>query len=113
MLSYLIGCQLIGDFLLQNDWMQQKSKSSFVCTIHVLTYMIPFWVIMELIHLPWWAFGVIAAQHWLQDRFALHLKWMKFYAQTKPHVWPTGPLCVDQAMHVACLFIVSLCIISN
>ena len=41
-MSYLIIAHLVGDFLLQNDWMQAKSRSSSVCTAHVACYSIPF-----------------------------------------------------------------------
>lgn len=34
MLAKLFIAHLVGDFLLQNHWMQAKSKSSFVCSVH-------------------------------------------------------------------------------
>lgn len=98
-LAPLICAHLVGDFILQNHWMQRKSVSSFVCTIHVLCYSIPF-IPFAVWHGPKWVFFAILIEHWLQDRFALHLKWMKFYEQTPSDKWPTGPLCVDQAFHI-------------
>lgn len=98
-LALLFAAHLIGDFLLQNNWMQAKSKSSFVCTIHVIVYSLPFWPILW--HVPIFPSCLIFVEHWLQDRFALHLKWMKFYRQTPPDKWPVGPLCVDQSFHLA------------
>jgi len=56
-------------------------------------------------HIPLWMLCAISAQHFLQDRFALHLKWMRIYKQTPPEMWSTGPLCVDQAWHVAFLWL--------
>lgn len=105
MIALLIVCHLIGDFLLQNHWMQRKSQSPYVCTVHVCLYSWPF-MILGIVHphiIPPWALGLILIQHWLQDRFALHLKWMKLYGQTPPEQWPMGPLLVDQAMHIAFL----------
>lgn len=108
MLTQLICAHLVGDFLLQNHWMQAKSRSAHVCAIHVLAYSIPFSALVYFAELPAWAWGVILIQHFLQDRFALHLKWMRLIEQTTPAQWPTGPLCVDQAMHIAFLWLVSI-----
>jgi hypothetical protein len=100
MLAHLIGAHAIGDFCLQNDWMQRKSKSSFVCTVHVACYALPFaWLLAKGIA-PLWIVVALLTEHWLQDRFGLHLKWMKLYRQTTPDKWPVGPLCMDQAMHI-------------
>lgn len=101
MLAILIIAHLVGDFLLQNHWMQRKAQSSFVCTVHVACYAIPFALLALHGTLGWITFSVIVVQHWLQDRFALHVKWMRFYGQTPPEKWPVGPLCVDQSFHLA------------
>lgn len=110
MLAQLIIAHLIGDFLLQNHWMQTKSKSSFVCTVHVACYSVPFTALVMLGVLPLWAQLAILAQHWIQDRFALHLRWMSAYGQTPADKWPVGPLCMDQSWHLAFIALVaSLC----
>jgi len=112
MLAQLIICHLIGDFLLQNHWMQTKSTSSFVCSIHVVCYSLPFVaLLLRFGELQWWMLAAILCEHWMQDRFALHLKWMRFYKQTTPDKWPVGPLCMDQSAHLG--FIGFLCAISN
>lgn len=103
LLAQLIVCHLIGDFLLQNNWMQAKSRSTFVCTVHVLVYSLPFWaaaLYLKMAVLPWMLWAIFA-QHWIQDRFQLHMHWMWLYQQTPQDKWPVGPLCVDQAMHIA------------
>lgn len=107
MLTRLIICHLVGDFLLQNHWMQRKASSSFVCTVHVLAYAIPFVVSAALGLVPWWILPLILAQHWLQDRYALHTCWMEAYQQTPPDKWPIGPLIIDQVFHIA--FIALFC----
>jgi hypothetical protein len=86
---------LVGDFLLQNDWMQRKSSSSFVCTIHVLVYGLPLSFVATGLMLPF-----ILIEHWIQDRFTLHLRWMSLFRQTTPDKWPVGPLCIDQTFHI-------------
>lgn len=107
-LALLIGAHLIGDFLLQNHWMQAKSKNSWVCTVHVLCYSLPFWLLVGLGQLPALLCVMILVQHWQQDRFALHLKWMSTYRQTTPDKWPVGPLCMDQAFHVGFMWLLCL-----
>ena len=106
-LAQLIIAHLIGDFLLQNDRMQAKSRSSIVCTEHVICYSLPFVILALSGALSWWALDAILVQHWLQDRFSLHLKWMRFYKQTPPEKWPVGPLCVDQSFHLGFIWLVS------
>lgn len=102
-IALLFAAHVFGDFVLQNDWMQRKSSNSWVCTVHVTAYSIPFLALMAVGLLPGWALCLILAEHWLQDRYVLHLKWMTLYGQTPPAKWPVGPLCVDQAWHVAFL----------
>lgn len=108
----LLAAHAFGDGPLQNHWMQRKSKDSWVCTIHVLAYSMPFFVLLAFNLLPGWALLAILIQHWLQDRFALHLKWMSFYRQTTPDLWPVGPLYMDQAWHIGFLGLIYF-LISN
>ncbi|MHC1623023.1 MAG: DUF3307 domain-containing protein, partial [Candidatus Methanospirareceae archaeon] len=58
---------LIGDFLLQNDWMAKgKKSSSLICAAHSATYTLPF----VLCGLAWWQLLLIGGQHFLQDRWS-------------------------------------------
>lgn len=112
LLPSLICAHLVGDFILQNDWMAaNKSKNSIACLLHVVFYLAPFSLCFEIVGFHgWparWLWIAIGVQHFLQDRFALHLKWMTFYDQTPSDKWPTGPLCVDQAWHIAFLWLFS------
>jgi len=106
-LSSLIIAHLVGDFLLQNDWMQRKTVSSFVCSVHIAAYSVPFIMLVLAGRLEAWMLLCILTQHWLQDRFSLHRYWMTFFRQTPPDKWPIGPLCMDQSFHLA--FIGLLC----
>ncbi len=101
MISALIVCHLIGDFLLQNHWMQRKGVDSFVCAVHVTAYILPFCALLAVGFIPLWMLLAIFVEHFLQDRFQLHVKWMGWYGQTTPAMWPAGPLFVDQSMHIA------------
>jgi len=102
----ILVLHLIGDFLLQNHVMQMKSKSSLICTIHVAAYSIPFCFGVGCGVLNHLQLAAILIEHWLQDRYALHLRWMKFFRQTPPDLWPVGPLCMDQSMHLAFIALV-------
>lgn len=60
-----IYAHLIGDYLLQNDWMAgNKKNNSWICLVHIITYMIPF----LLTDLNWIQLLLIVAQHYIQDR---------------------------------------------
>lgn len=100
MLTALIIAHLVGDFLLQNHWMQRKSEDTFVCAVHIFMYLLPFAALHFVKPIPVLLCWLIFIEHFIQDRFALHLKWMSLYGQSTSDKWPVGPLCVDQAMHI-------------
>jgi len=98
LLAQFIVCHLVGDFILQNHWMQAKSSSSLVCTAHVFAYSVPFWVAACYFNMPiqLWMLWAIFIEHWLQDRFQLHRHWMDFWQQTPVEQWPSGPLALTK-----------------
>lgn len=111
LLPYFIAAHLAGDFLLQNNWMAaNKARSHAACAVHVAAYLTPFVALVAFAGAPLLAVLLVGAQHYAQDRYALHLRWMATYRQTPPDKWPVGPLCVDQAMHVAWMGAVLLCL---
>ncbi len=61
-------CHLVGDYVLQTDWMARKKTSSLgVALIHALVYASPFTFITG-----WsWALAVIFGTHVLIDRYRL------------------------------------------
>ena len=88
---------LVGDFIIQNEWMaSHKKSSSFVALVHVLAYLIPF----VFTGLVWWQIVLIGCTHFLQDR-STFVDWFV-------HTWkrvPAGsegviPLVVDQVFHL-------------
>lgn len=111
LLPQLICAHLIGDFILQNERMAKfKAQDSAVCIFHVTIYALPFLIVRWIgcPDAPLWIFYAILIQHYFQDRYQLHLKWMTLYPQTPPDKWPTGPLCVDQAFHIGFIWILTL-----
>ncbi len=108
---YILAAHLCGDFLLQNHWMQAKSKDSLVCLCHVAIYAFVMVVPCALAGIPMWGLYLIVTEHFLQDCFALHLRWIRFYRQTTPDLWPVGPLCMDQSMHL--VFVALVCAFSR
>ena len=98
--SHFIIAHLVGDYLLQNDWMAGgKKRSPLICTVHVLCYLIPF----LFIGLQWWQIVLIGLQHWMQDRNDFALKWMKLAGQQKfsqPPLAPWSIIVVDNTFHL-------------
>jgi hypothetical protein len=126
-MNYLIG-HLIGDYLLQNDWMAQgKKKSALPCFVHVVIYTA---AVMLLTHWPLWAATVVAMPHYAIDRWQFVPWYMRKIGQAKFMMLPTveshnltglagerihrveykvglGPwsvIVVDNVMHLVCLF---------
>lgn len=77
MIAYwLLIAHLIGDYLLQSDWMAvDKTKATLPAASHALTYTIPF---IFLTQSPI-ALVVICSTHFLLDRFrvARYVCWLK------------------------------------
>lgn len=95
-----ILAHLIGDYLIQNDWMAKGKKvSSWVCLVHVATYLTPF----LLCDLAWWQLALIGAQHFGQDRTGI-VKWLMDHMGkadfAKPPMAPWSIIVVDNILHV-------------
>ena len=59
---------LIGDYLLQSDWMAlNKTKCSKAAAAHAITYSLPFLILCPSVE----AFSVICITHFFIDRFRL------------------------------------------
>jgi len=96
---------LVGDFILQNEWMATKKiQSSFVCMVHVLVYLVPF----LLCHLEWWQIVLIGSQHFIEDRKMLFTSfWMRVWKHVPPENWKLR-LYVDQTFHLVWIEVVVL-----
>jgi hypothetical protein len=76
MLGEALLAHLVGDYLLQTDWMAaQKVRRLWPAIIHGLAYSLPFLLITRS---PW-ALLVIAGTHAMLDRYraATHLIWAR------------------------------------
>ena len=95
-----IYAHLIGDYLLQNDWMANgKKKASWICVVHVLTYLLPF----AFTGLSWWQIALIGVQHFAQDRTGFVAWLMKAKGSAAFMQAPCGPWSViltDNILHV-------------
>jgi hypothetical protein len=104
-------CHLVGDYLLQNSYMGwNKSKSSWICLLHVLLYTGVFLSITT----GWQALLFIGTTHFLIDRFQLpkYLIWLKDRGSIKdnmgyaPHIPPYMAfwlyVITDNSLHLLC-----------
>lgn len=88
---------LVGDFLFQTHAMASKKRSSSLwCTFHVLIYAIP----LALVGCEGLLLYSICMEHWIQDRFSVARRWMQLVGQSSEKDWPTGPIIVDQVLHM-------------
>lgn len=87
---WIILCHLVGDYILQNDWMvREKTKSWFPAFMHGVFYTIPYAIFLGVVtasytwlDIPIWktlvALGIIAGTHMVIDRYRLvkYLIWV-------------------------------------
>ena len=70
-------CHLVGDYILQNDWIaMNKNKSTVHCLVHCLIYTACF----TILTLSWKALLFIFVTHFIIDRFSIITKrviWLK------------------------------------
>lgn len=98
-----IVAHLVGDFILQNEWMAaNKKRSSVACLVHVLLYLVPFLAC----NIQWWQIVLIGAQHFVQDRSVFILWWMRVWKRVHQEKWMDLPLYVDQGFHLLWIEIV-------
>ncbi|MFQ5629637.1 MAG: DUF3307 domain-containing protein [bacterium] len=101
-----IYAHLIGDFLLQTDWMARKKKqNSWVCLTHVLTYLVPF----LLTPFDWWQLLLIGIQHFLQDRTDIVVWFMEKTGKsefTRPPTAPWSIILVDSILHILFIMLI-------
>jgi hypothetical protein len=104
-----IYAHLIGDYLLQNDWMALgKKEKSRNCLVHVLIYMVPF----LFTPLEVWQILAIGLQHYIQDRTQFVMWFMKVKGSEKFATGPCAPwsiIVTDNILHI--LFMALICAI--
>lgn len=100
-----IYAHLIGDYLLQNDWMAQgKKKHHWINLVHISTYMLPF-LFTSLNPLQLF---LIAVQHYVQDKWGFVAWFCKItgkFQHESVKVW--GHIIVDNVIHILWMAFVS------
>jgi hypothetical protein len=104
-INYLLA-HLIGDFILQNDFMaDNKKKSNWVCLLHVLLYIFPFLCLNML----WWQLVLIGIQHYIQDRTQLVTWFMRAKGSWNFAIGPCSPwsiIVTDNIIHLLWIYLV-------
>lgn len=73
-----ILAHLTGDYILQNNWMANKKTQNslegyLACFLHVLTYSLPFLLLVDNIY----QFIIIFVTHFIIDKYRLAIYWIK------------------------------------
>lgn len=112
LLLAIIG-HLVGDYLLQNDWMALNKKApgmrgSWACTVHSAV-----WSGCVVLFAGWnaWAFAALQTAHYWQDRTNVVRWWMTrpWKDQTQFVTGPCAPwsiIVVDNVWHIVSLWAV-------
>ena len=107
-MDYLIA-HLVGDYLLQNDWMAvNKKRRTWPCLVHVFLYTLAVAVFTGWGVLP---LAIVAVTHFIQDRTSIIAWWMRFNRQegfAKPPLAPWSVIVVDNVWHLLTLYLLSL-----
>ena len=107
MINALIG-HLVGDFILQNDWMAlNKKKSTYHCAVHCLIWT-------ASVALMCGQFGMVGiallfVTHFIQDRTNAISNWMELVGQKQFRDGPCAPwssIVVDQAFHLVTIWLI-------
>jgi len=100
MISSLMG-HLVGDYLIQNDWMAlNKKKSTIICTVHCALWATS---VCILAWWPLWVWPILFITHFIQDRTNLIIKYMNFVGQKQFANGPCSPwsiIVVDNVWHI-------------
>lgn len=103
-MEYLIG-HLVGDYLLQNDWMaREKKRSHLACAFHVACYCLAVWCFTGW---PPIAMATVAVPHFLIDRGSFVAWYMSRVGQSdfmQPPMSPWSRIVIDNVMHLVCLY---------
>lgn len=107
-MNWLIG-HLVGDYLLQNDWMAlNKKKRHLPCVVHCLLYSLAIWAFTGW---PLWAVGLVYVTHFVQDRTTIVNRWMSAIGQQQFASGPCSPwsiIVVDNVWHLVVLYLLGM-----
>lgn len=103
----LLSGHLIGDYVLQNDWMAaNKTSKTWPCLVHCVAYAVAIWF-CTILYFPWWVAVVAGVIHFPIDRWRLARKWMTLNGQESFATGPLSPwsiIVVDNTIHIVTLF---------
>lgn len=105
-LTLAIVGHLVGDYLLQNDWMAQNKKARiWPCVVHCTL-----WTVAVMFLANWWVWWVplvLFGTHFIQDHTTIVAKWMRMIGQGKnfmqPPLAPWSFIVVDNVWHILTL----------
>jgi hypothetical protein len=108
--TWLLVAHLIGDWMLQNDWMARHKQASLFnraiavhCIMYTLTTLGSLWLIgfRNSTQPPYFIFSIfILLSHWLIDATSLARRWVHFFRQSEVYF---VQIMVDQTMHIVIL----------
>jgi len=97
---HFVYAHLIGDYLIQNDWMAKGKKGNiWIALIHAVTYLIPFFFIGA----STWQLTLIVCQHMLQDYSNFVVWFMKITGHrqfVQPPMAPWSIILTDNIFHI-------------
>ena len=108
----IIG-HLVGDYILQNDWMaSNKKKDSYPCAVHCLLWTASVLVFSGWLWSPYMPIALMFLwiTHFIQDRTQIVMWWMT--KVNRQHQFATGPcapwsiIVVDNTWHILALLAV-------
>ena len=102
-----VYAHLIGDYLLQNDWMAlNKKRRTIPALLHVAVYCVPF----LFTGLAGWQIALIGVQHFLQDRTSFIMWFMRIKGSGQFATGPCAPwsiIVTDNIIHLLWIALVA------
>ncbi len=111
MVIHWIIAHIIGDYILQSDYIAvNKKKSSWVAVWHVLLYLLPFIALNQFWGIEYWKIFIIGLQHFIQDRtnfviWSMKALGKKDFANFKIF-GPWGIILMDNVYHIVFISII-------
>lgn len=103
----IIG-HLVGDYLLQNDWMaMNKKQNPLICMVHAIL-----WTLAVCLFAGWYnpyAISALLCTHFIQDHSNIVGKWMSLIGQKQFATGPCSPwsiIVVDNVWHIVTIWAV-------
>lgn len=101
MIDALVG-HLVGDYLLQNDWMALNKKTrSLPCVVHCAIWTLSVCLLSQ--RWEWWFAAALFASHFVQDRTTVISRYMAIIGQAKFRdgiCAPWSSIVVDNVWHI-------------